>query len=246
MKYNDLFSIKQKIVLITGSSSGIGAEIAKGFIENSAQVIGLSRSVPEKEIKFKDFFKCEITDNIDIEKKIDLIKKKYNKIDVLINVVGTTIDKSFFENEMERFDLTFNTNIRAVYKIINSLIPNMSANSSIINFSSIGSYLGFPNNPSYCASKAAVSGLSRALANDLGKKNIRVNCIVPGYFHTKMTHNSFTNKEKKIAREKRTILGRWGDPTELVGPSLFLASDASSYITGTDLIVDGGWLSKGL
>ena len=164
----------------------------------------------------------------------------------MLNVAGISIGKKINNNEMDRFDQTFNTNLRAMYNIVNELKPHFINGSSIINFSSIGAQLGFPDNPSYCASKGAVVSLSRALANDFGPKNIRVNCIVPGYFHTKMTALSFLNEKEKKIRENRTMLGRWGETRELLGASIFLASDASSYITGTELIVDGGWSSKGL
>ena len=117
---------------------------------------------------------------------------------------------------------------------------------SIINFSSIGGLLGFPNNPSYGASKGALLSLSKALANDFGSRNIRVNCILPGYFRTKMTEKSYNDSLKKLKREENTMLGRWGNPEELVGITIFLASDASSYITGVDIPVDGGWINKGL
>jgi NAD(P)-dependent dehydrogenase (short-subunit alcohol dehydrogenase family) len=116
---------------------------------------------------------------------------------------------------------------------------------SIINFTSIGGFLGFPNNPAYCASKGAVQQLTKSLAVDLSKFNIRVNNIVPGYIKTPMNIKSWKNKIEKKRRAERTILGRWGNTKDLIGATIFLSSEASSYITGTDIVVDGGWLSKG-
>ena len=117
---------------------------------------------------------------------------------------------------------------------------------SIINITSLGAEMGFEKNPSYQVSKAGLKQLSKALACDWGHKNIRVNNICPGYFKTSMTIKSFKNKTLKSKRDARMILKKWGTPGDLVGPCIFLASDASSYITGADITVDGGWLAKGL
>ncbi len=246
MKLNELFSIKDKIVVITGCGSGIGLELARGFILNGAHVIGISRSKPQEKINFKFFFECDLNDEKKLRSIIQYIKDKKIKINSLLNVAGVSIAKSFTQNEISRFDQTFSTNVRSMFNIINNLKPFFVSGSSIINFSSIGANLGFPENPSYCASKGAVLSLSRALSNDFGPQNIRVNCITPGYFHTKMTTSSFNNTNEKNKRKNRTTLGRWGELKELLGASIYLASDASSYVTGTELVIDGGWSTKGL
>ena len=117
---------------------------------------------------------------------------------------------------------------------------------SIINITSIGAELGFPNNPAYIAAKGALKQLTRSLALDLGSFGIRVNNIGPGYFRTDMTKGSWNDPQLEEDRIRRTILGRWGEPDDLAGAVIFLASEASRYITGQDLYVDGGWLAKGL
>ena len=117
---------------------------------------------------------------------------------------------------------------------------------SIINITSIGAELGFPNNPAYIAAKGALKQLTRSLALDLGSFGIRVNNIGPGYFRTDMTKGSWNDPQLEEDRIRRTILGRWGEPDDLAGAAIFLASEASRYITGQDLYVDGGWLAKGL
>ena len=246
MKIDQLFSIKDKIVVITGCSSGIGLELAKGFVLNGAKVIGISKSQPKEQVNFIKFFQCDLNDDVKINHIIDDIKKNKISINGLLNVAGVSLTKSSYESDLVRFDKTFDTNVRSMFNIIHKLKPFFFKGSSIINFSSIGGILGFPNNPSYCASKGAVISLSRALSNDFGSNNIRVNCIVPGYFHTKMTTMSFNNKKERKLRDKRTALGRWGELNELLGASIYLASDASSYVTGAELIIDGGWSSKGL
>ena len=246
MKINDLFSVKDKTVIITGCSSGIGLQVAKGFILNGANVIGLSRSEPLEKLNFMYFYKCDLTKELEINSVVKKLKLKNIKINSLLNIAGISLGKFSDVYEMNKFDKTININLRAVYELIYKLKPFYVNGTSIINFSSIGGYLGFPNNPSYCASKGALLSLSKALANDFGSENIRVNCVLPGYFHTKMTSSSFVNPDEKKVRDNRNMLGRWGELTELVGVSIFLASDASSYVTGAELVVDGGWVSKGL
>ncbi len=246
MQISKLFSIEGKTVIITGCGSGIGLEVAKGFILNGANVIGISRTKPIGNLQFKNFFESDLTNENEISFIVNFLKDKGIMVDVLMNIAGISLSSSENKDEMIRFDKTLNINLKAMYNVINQFRPLLISGSSIINFSSIGGRLGFPDNPSYCASKGGVLSLSKALANDLGSKNIRINCIVPGYFHTKMTAESYFDSEKKRIREKRTILGRWGELDEILGASIFLASNASSYMTGSEITIDGGWSSKGL
>jgi len=116
----------------------------------------------------------------------------------------------------------------------------------IINITSLNAEFAFPNNPAYVSFKGALKQLTKSLALDLGKFGIRVNNIGPGYFHTNMTKKSWASKGLKKQREEKTILGRWGEPKDLAGIIIFLTSKSSSYITGQDIYVDGGWSAKGL
>jgi len=122
----------------------------------------------------------------------------------------------------------------------------MKSGGSIINITSIGSVVGFPGNPGYVASKGGLRMMTKALAVDYGQAGIRVNAIAPGYIETAMTAGSFADPELHEQRRRHTCLGRWGSVSDMVGAAIFLASDASSYVTGQDLIVDGGWTAKGL
>lgn len=116
----------------------------------------------------------------------------------------------------------------------------------IINITSLGAEQGFSNNPAYVAFKGGLKQLTKALAKDWAKYNIRVNNLGLGYFKTEMTRNSWQDQKLMQERAARTMLGRWGEPKDLVGPAIFLASNASRYIMGQDLYVDGGWLANAI
>ena len=151
------------------------------------------------------------------------------------------------EEKMKLWDKTLKVNLTAPYRIIlglEELIPDKIG--TIINITSLNSTFSFPNNPSYMASKGGLRQLSMALANDLSKRGIRVNSIAPGYFKTNMTKLSWENTEMRNERTSKTFLKRWGEPEDLGGIVCFLASNISSYITGQEIYVDGGWSVKGL
>ena len=236
-------SLKNKTILITGSSRGIGKKIATKFLENGAVVIGVSKN------KNQHFF-CDLSKNEDIQITLKKIFKKYKKIDVLINNAGVTIENTNSQiKNINNFSTTIQINLIASYIFSSEIVKKMikrKKGGTIINISSIGGELGFPNNPAYISSKSALIGLTRSFARDYGKYNINCNAVLPGYFKTDMNKKSLNNKSKRIKRENLTMLGRWGDLNELVGVILFLATKNAKYITGQKIIVDGGIVSKGL
>mgnify|MGYP003988317807 FL=1 len=148
--------------------------------------------------------------------------------------------------KLERFSKTLSVNLLATYQCCEIASKFMNKNSSIINVTSIGSMLGFPGNPGYVASKGGVMALTKSLAIDLSPMSIRVNNIVPGYIKTGMTLKSFKDKELYNERLNRMIIKRWGSVEDITGAAIFLASNSSSYVTGTDVIIDGGWTAKGM
>jgi 2-dehydro-3-deoxy-D-gluconate 5-dehydrogenase len=172
----------------------------------------------------------------------------FGRVDLLVNCAGITRPAPSETYPADDWDLTLTVNLTAMFHLCQlaaqDMIPRRAG--AIVNISSIGGALGFPNNPAYQASKSGVLGLTRALATDWAKYHIRVNALCPGYTHTDMTDRSFRDPHTNAARATRTMLNRWGQPEEMVGPVIFLASPAASYITGADLFADGGWLNAGL
>lgn len=240
------FSIENKVFIITGASSGIGKFLANSFSELGGIVYGITRK-KQKNQSYINII-CDINKTHKIKSIIRKIYLKEKKIDVLINNAGITYEKKNLDTNMKYFDQTISTNTKSPILIALEAYKYMSKKKcgSIINICSLSSKLGFPMNPSYVSSKAGLSMASKALAVDFGKNNIRVNNILPGYIKTKMTIKSQNNKKRFNQRKNRTILNRWGNPSDLLGAVLFLSSDSSSYITGADIPVDGGWLAKGV
>ena len=170
------------------------------------------------------------------------------KIDILVNNAGITRGNCIFDYNMEDWKSTLKINLEVPFKLSQFVGGMMmeQKNGSIINITSLNAEQGFSKNPAYAASKGALKQLTKALAMDLGQYNIRVNNIGPGYFITNMTSKSFSNENSMKERKNRTILGRWGQPEDLAGIVIYLASDSSSYVTGQDFYIDGGWLAKGV
>ncbi len=242
-----LFSLKGKTAIITGGSRGIGAGIALGFLKAGANIICVSRSEKTELNELQEFYKqCDITD----KKQFDAICKQacesYGGIDILVNAAGISLPSDDSYSKFERFTKTLSVNLISTYQCCEIASELMLNGGAIINITSIGSILGFPDNPGYVASKGGIRALTKALAEDLSENNIRVNNIAPGYTKTDMTQKSFSDLELNKQRVDRMMIKRWGSVEDIAAAAIFLASNASSYITGTDLIVDGGWTAKGI
>ena len=249
----NLFSIEGKVVLISGAGRGIGRHLAHSMAKCSAFVYCIDKKFPKKVpsgVKKNMFnIKCDITKKKSIETVCKYIFSKHKKIDVLINNAGITIPlmkkKLFYEKE--NWAKTIDVNLTASFFCSQEAIKYMikRKEGSIINITSLNAELAFPKNPSYIASKGGLKMVGKALAKDWGKFGIRVNNLGPGYIKTSMTKSSYSNRKTRLEREKQILLQRWGNMDDLVGPCIFLASDASKYITGQDIYVDGGWTANG-
>ncbi len=244
----DLFSVKDKVVLITGGVGGIGSALVKGFIDADA-IVG---SFDIREFNPIDcwYTAVDLSKPKNIRLAFDKFIKEFKQIDVLINCAAITCPVT--HDRRYPIDLWYKTmkiNLDAVFALCGLAgfqMIKQGNGGSIINFTSINAAQAMPNNSAYAAAKSGVRQLTKSFAYDWGKYNIRVNNIGPGYTKTPMNTKSLNDPEKYKLRANNSMLGRWAEPEEMVGPAIFLASDASSFITGTDLWVDGGWLSKGI
>lgn len=175
---------------------------------------------------------------VDIDISLD---NQHTEIDFKKEPVKTLVNCAGISRPDE-WDETFYVNVELAYKMSVLFRPRITG--SIINITSINSHLGFPGNPAYVASKHALLGLTKAMAIDFAP--IRVNAVCPGYILTDMTRKSYEDPVERKKREDRTILGMYGEPEDVAQAVLFLASDKAKYITGAEIVVDGGWLAKGL
>jgi NAD(P)-dependent dehydrogenase (short-subunit alcohol dehydrogenase family) len=256
MELPDLFSLAGKVALITGTARGIGRSLAQGFLDAGATVLPVVRATPTDWIEPSGEqmerwlpLVCDLADRQQLETLPDRAwEAGRGRIDVLVNNAGVT-----FSQTEDPYDCTLHEATRAVlldapYFLCGRIAPRMAAQGggSIINVTSINAEFGFPGNPAYVSSKGGLRMLTKAVARDFGAQNVRANNLCPGYIHTDMTAGSYSDPQRREELRNRTMLGRWGEPADLVGPCLFLASDAAAYVTGADLYVDGGWAAKGL
>lgn len=234
-----------KSIVITGASRGLGQAASNYFLQLGYKVYGISRNPTQQAHENFIGISKDLTSN-----NLDTWMGEYfsseNNIVGLINFAGSTTPSVDLPT-LSSVKSTFDVNFFSTYATILGLLPSLKKNpqSTIINIGSIGGTCGFPNNPAYGASKAAIINLTQNLAIDLSRFAIRVNCVSPGYFRTDMTAQSYSDPEMRKIRENNTVLGRYGQPTELMGMLKFLLSQESSYITGQNFIVDGGWTAKG-
>jgi NAD(P)-dependent dehydrogenase (short-subunit alcohol dehydrogenase family) len=242
-----LFSLDGKVAIVTGGSKGIGSEISLALLKAGASVICVSRSEIPSKNELSDFYmQCDVTNPSEFKEVCEHVNKMYGGIDILVNAAGASLQAEKSTDKFEIFNQTLDVNLKAVYHCCELASNYMGNGGSIINITSIGSMLGFPSNPGYVASKGGVRMLTKALAEDLSHKQIRVNNIVPGYILTDMTRKSFNIKSQRNERINRMMIKRWGNVEDISGAAIFLASNASSYVTGIDLIIDGGWTAKGI
>ena len=233
--------MEKKYVLVTGASKGIGREICENLSKfKNFQVYGVGRS----KIKINNFNYFAL--DISKQNNLKLLSKKIPKLDVLINNAG--IARTKYKSKIKNFSKIIDFNLKIPYIVSDSFLDKIKKSEikSIINICSINAYQAFPENPGYVASKGGLRMLTKSMALDYRKYQIRVNSVSPGYILTDMTINSYKNKKKYKERSNRTILQRWGKTTDIVGVIKFLISQDSSYITGEDIVVDGGWSAKGL
>ncbi len=242
-----LFSLEGLTAVVAGASRGIGYAVATGLARAGASTIGFGRS-SDVESEHFSYRQCDVNQGEAVARLFDDIEQRHDGIDVYLHVAGITLPSGTEAQSPEEFARSLETNLTSAYRCC-ALVGGFMARrgrGSIINVTSIGSLLGFPHNPGYVAAKGGLRMMSKALALDLGPRNVRVNCLVPGYIHTEMTAASYDDPIRNRERTERTMLGRWGEVDDLVGAAIFLSSGASTYVTGSDLIVDGGWSAKGL
>jgi NAD(P)-dependent dehydrogenase (short-subunit alcohol dehydrogenase family) len=251
----ELFDLSGKVALVTGGSRGLGKAMARGFIRAGADVIVSSRNEAElrtavadvtKDCKHRAHYVVADLGRRDESKRLARAALELTgRVDILVNNAGTNVPQAIDAISDETWDRVLELNLSSVMSLTRALVPQMKERGwgRVIHVSSVMAYLSKEKRNVYSATKAALLGLTRASALDLGAFGITVNCIAPGPFLTELPGSLLSDAEKKAFAD-HTALGRWADPEELVGPALMLASDAGRYVTGTSIVVDGGFLCR--
>ncbi|MFH0712062.1 MAG: glucose 1-dehydrogenase [archaeon] len=244
-----MFSLKNKVAIVTGAARGIGQSIAVELARNGADIV-VSDIIPGnetineiKKLKQKAIYvKTDISKKTEVEKLINKTIKTFKKIDILVNNAGIYIPGNTSDLPEENWDKTMNINLKGPFLCSQAALKYMKKGASIINISSVAGIKGSAGGAAYCASKGGIRLFTKALAAEVGPSGIRVNSIHPGLIDTPMT-TAFTKDKKALeGMISKFLIKRVGKPVDIAGPAVFLASDASSYMTGSEIVVDGGWI----
>jgi NAD(P)-dependent dehydrogenase (short-subunit alcohol dehydrogenase family) len=251
----NIFDLTGKVALVTGGSKGLGLAMARGLAEAGADILISSRHEEELRRALDAILQgtgrrgryvvADLSRRDEAQRLARTALELMGRVDILINNAGTNKPQAIDEITDDSWDQILELNLSSIMALTRALVPQMRSRrwGRIIHISSVMGYVSKEKRNIYSATKSALIGLARANALDLGGDGITVNCIAPGPFMTELPASVLSKAEQKVFAE-RTAIGRWADPKELVGPALLLASEAGSYITGTTLVVDGGYLAR--
>lgn len=245
MNYADLFDLAGRRMMVVGAGSGIGREAALALGAHGAKVVCADRD-PESAAAVAGLIgpaaESLVLDVLDTA-AVQAAAERYADLEALVFTAATNVRKRIAEYTMEEFDRVISLNLRASFALLRAFGPRMAANGggSIIGFSSIRALTVEPGQGPYAATKAGLVQLARTAAAEFGPSGVRVNVIAPGVVETPLTAQIKDDQAWYDAYAAKSALGRWSRPEELAGAVVYLASDASSFVTGSVLTVDGGW-----
>lgn len=245
--------LENKVAVITGATSGIGEAVALMYVKEGAKVVAVGRNQAKGDAlaaKIREmggegiFVPCDLRKKESIQALKDAAYEKFGHVDILFNSVGVLVHKPFLEQNDEDFNFIMETNYRAYVWTMQAFLPEMekAGKGNIINVASVSSVWPELNAYFYGAMKAAVTNISRNVAKEFARKGIRINCILPGPINTGMTPDNIKNsKEAQQAMiDSVCMVGRLGEPDDIAYGAVYLGSDESSFVTGIDLVIDGG------
>lgn len=250
----DKFALQGKTAIVTGCNTGLGQGMAIGLAQAGCDIVGINTSNPDETVvqvkalgrKFLDL-RADLSDSDVVADLLAQVVAHFGKVDILVNNAGIIRRQDALAFTEKDWDDVMNINIKTVFFFSQAVARQFIAQKSggkIINIASMLSYQGGIRVPSYTASKSAVMGITRLLANEWAKYDINVNAIAPGYMSTNNTQQLRQDTIRSQEILERIPAGRWGLPADMMGPVVFLASAASDYINGYTIAVDGGWLAR--
>lgn len=251
-----MFSLKNRIALVTGAGSGIGAAIAETFSRAGAQVYVADRDLAAAQATVEriraakgvaDAVMCDVSQEADAARVQAEVRARSPHVDILVNNAGIGHVGTMLQTTAADLDRLYSVNVRGVFNMSKAFLPGMleRRHGVILNLASIGGVVGIRDRLAYCASKFAVVGITKAMALDHAREGVRVNCLCPGRVETPFVSarlQEYPDPKKAYEEMAATqALGRMGKPEEIAAAALYLASDEASFITGSDFIIDGGW-----
>lgn len=250
---DNLFDVQDKVVVVTGGRIGIGHTITCGLVERGAKVIVVGKSPNAEELKGEirtafatdiEYISCDLSRPKDRKDLGAQILEKYGKIDVLINNAGDQERATFLNYSHDQWDYDIQLLLSSVFDLsqqIANIMVKKCTGGSIINIGSISSFQGARNIVGYITAKHGLIGLTKSMAIELAPYNITVNCVAPGFIETGLLHKFEFNQELIESRIPKNKIGK---PDDILGTIIFLCSEASKYVTGVTIPVDGGWLAR--
>jgi 2-deoxy-D-gluconate 3-dehydrogenase len=254
---NELFDLSGKVAVVTGGGGGLGSAISLGLAGAGADVVPVDltdESTSALASKIESLGRrtmraaMDAADPEEVDAFVEALLGRMGRVDILINCVGMTIKKPILELSVDQWNAVQDANLKAVYITSSAVARAMKDQDggSIVNMASMGSFVGIRTSAPYCAAKGGVLQLTKVMAQEWAPYGIRVNAIAPGFFNTRLFDGIRSKPEQYKRVLDRIPLGRIGEPSELVGAVVFLTSQASAYITGVCLPVDGGYLASGV
>lgn len=251
----DLYGLNGKVAIVTGCTTGLGQGMAVGLAEAGADIVGVGYkgNIEETQDKIEAvggkllFVQANLMTTEPIEGIMDKTLETFGRIDILVNNAGIIRREDAIDFCEKDWDDVLNINLKTVFFFSQAVAKQyikQKSGGKIINIASMLSFQGGIRVPSYTASKSGVMGITRLMANEWAKHDINVNAIAPGYMSTNNTAALRADPQRNQAILERIPANRWGVPEDLAGPVVFLASEASRYVNGSTLVVDGGWLAR--
>lgn len=248
-----IMRLKDKVAIVTGGANGIGAAICQAFVDEGACVVvadidaasaaATAQSLRQAGGTASDVA-VDVADEASTLRMAETVLAQHARIDVLVNNAGARIIKGLMQHTLDDWETMLRINLTGPFLCAQAVLPNMIGRGAgnIINLASIASFMGRPNRCAYVAAKSGVLGLTRAMAADLAGKNIRVNAIAPGMIASPFNQSFAEASDTGPAWAQENLMERWGQPEDIAGAAVFLACDDSSFVTGTEIKVEGGWL----
>ena len=252
LRGTQLFDLSGRVAIMTGAGRGLGRTMALALAAAGADLALASRTAPELETLVEEVnalgrraiaVPTDVTSPEACEELVAAAIERLGRLDIMVNNAGTNVRKSMLEITPEEYDFVIETNLKGYFNGARAAGRHFvdQGSGKVINISSILGSVALPNQAAYASSKGAIDQLTKVLALEWASAGVQVNGLAPTYFETDLTRPLYEDPERRAFIEERTPMGRWGQPHELAGAVIFLASDASDFVTGQTILVDGGW-----